>query len=284
MTRTVDLPANPEAAQREAVLLAGNLGRDEASEIAAQLRHAAPPRPRDERSPRPTAPIDDTLADDREAARKAAELQATLDYYAAQDRRARTAFAWACAGIGVGLAGVIVAEPFVDRGGANFSSDVSTALAVAALPGASMVGTAVILALNETPLERLAEYDRQGGGAQATAGAWARWAAHERSARRLGGVALIVSGSLEMALGALVALDSQSGLDPSTRTLEGTALGGVGAAFTLWGIAQLTSAGPTETALHAFERAHGIPLWGLAEHIGIAPAPGGAAASFRATF
>ncbi len=94
--RRVDLPADSGAIAREAVLLAGNLARDEASELVAQLR-----RPRSVQEPAPAMSPEDQA----EAARDD-RLRRVLAGYARRDRALRLGVSWSVIAASVATAGV----------------------------------------------------------------------------------------------------------------------------------------------------------------------------------
>ncbi|MGH7436645.1 MAG: hypothetical protein ACRENE_13310 [Polyangiaceae bacterium] len=285
-TRTVDLPADPEAAQRAAVVLAGNLGRDEASELAAQLRKAPAPAVK----PAETAPafVDVAPPDEaeqREAEKNAHDLQAALDYAARQDHRLRVAAGWTTvAGAAVAL-GAILATPAVNN---QSYANIGTYWAATGLVNIPVAAMALfggfIPLLAPTPLERLADSSRQGIGPQETAERWIRSAALEHSARRVGGWFLLAGGCLELAVGIATAMAQDPHIDSGVRVQLAAEGIGAGVLFTGMGVVFLANDGPTETALHAYERAHGIPLWKLAEHVAVAPTSGGAVGSLSFRF
>jgi hypothetical protein len=284
-SRTVDLPADPEAAQRAAVLLAGNLGRDEASELAAQLRRAPAPAAK----PAAAAPAFVDVAPDeaaqREAEKNAHDLQAALDYAAGQDHRLRVAVGWtAVAGAAVAV-GAMIATPLVNHQTENNVSAYWTATGLVNIPvGAMLLFGGFIPLLNPTPLERLADFGRESGDAKDIADRWIKAAALEHSGRRVGAWIFLAGGCLELAIGIATAMVQDPHVDNGTRVELAAEAIGAGALFTATGVVYLANDGPTETALHAYERAHGIPFWKLAEHVAIAPTSGGAMGSLSFRF
>lgn len=94
LVRRVDLPGDAEATLRAAVLLAGNLARDEATEIVAELRKPKPPAAGSSpaappASPTPPAPALSASASDEQELALSEYLGRLLGYYAARDRRVR---------------------------------------------------------------------------------------------------------------------------------------------------------------------------------------------------
>ena len=288
--RTVDLPGDPEAAQRAAVVLAGNLGRDEASELAAQLRRT----PGDVRSP-PTTPstappapktkgaAGEATAEQENLERNARDMQGALDYAAAKDRGLRTALVVTTVSLLAVGAGAIVATPWL-RGGQPTTSSIGDGFAASVAPFSVAIAGALYPSAVGGGLGDAADAARRSEDATTTAGIWVRRAAAEHSSRRVGGVILLVGGVLELGLGLFAAMVRDPSWDDSARTYQAGSAITSGAFFTLLGVAFRASDGPVEDALHSYERAHGIPLWKLADHVALAPIPGGGSAGFRTSF
>ena len=105
ITRSIDLPGDPAATARAAVLLAGNLARDEAGELVAALRKEKPPADAASATgPASVEPVDDETG-------KLARLGATLEFHAHNGHSLRLAIEWtmllagiATEGVGLGLA------------------------------------------------------------------------------------------------------------------------------------------------------------------------------------
>jgi hypothetical protein len=282
--RTVDLPTDPEAAQRAAVALAGNLGRDEASELAAQLRKTPTVPPAEHPEPALPKAQDPAAAQEREDEANGRDLQTALAYAAAQDRRLRSALALTLGAFTVVAVGAALASPAVNH--QPFNGDAfATAVSIGALPGASIACTAFMLTMVGGGLDQVIDESRRNGGDPTkTAEAWLRVAARERSLRKVGGAILIVAGVIDVALGTFLAMDQTPQVDCGLRTADAATGLGSGAFFTILGVIFQASDGPAESALHGYEQAHRIPLWGLAQHVALAPTPGGASATFSATF
>jgi hypothetical protein len=288
-TRTVDLPADAEAAQKAAVVLAGNLGRDEASELAAQLRKQPTTTPEPQEAAASTTASGDQRTDAPDRSdwdRNARDLQAALDYYAAQDHRERMALGWAAVGAGTVVAATTLAAPWIlgPSSSGPSQTDLFTYVGVLAIPAAAFAVTAAIPLLNPTQLERLAAYERKGAGAEDTARTWGAWAESEHANRGAAGVVGLVFGAIYFGLGAVLALDSKLAIDSNSRAIYSGGSFLLGAVFVLAGTENLAREGPLESALHAYERGHGIPLWKLAEHVAVAPTSGGAVGSFAFRF
>ena len=271
--RTVDLPGDPEATQRTIVALAGNLARNEGSELAAELRHgqasiAAPPPPR--AGARDEAEIDPVA------------LQTALDYYAEQDRHLRHALGWTALAVGatgMGLGYVIARNSPLGEGAAS-----SDGILVGSV-GTGFVAAGLVSLLVTSKLEDLAASDRQGAGAAQTTEAWVRAARWEHSARQTMGTVMVVGAGLAVAYSGFVAADDRWIVDPNARANTVVTFLAAGALYGFLSVAALATDGPTEAALHAYETSHGIPRWQLGvDDLAIAPTRGGAAATVRMTF
>jgi hypothetical protein len=106
LVRSVDLPGDAEATLRVAVLLAGNLARDEATEIVAELRKpkaAAPATVPVASAPVPSA---QPPSSDAEELARSERLRRLLAAYAVRDRHTRLALAWSVLAVGVAVDGV----------------------------------------------------------------------------------------------------------------------------------------------------------------------------------
>jgi hypothetical protein len=130
-----------------------NLARDEASELADELRGQHPSAPTPAPKPPPQAEDDeDALALKRERS-DTARLQATLDYYAQRDLGSRRAVGWAFMGAGaLGLG----ASAYV-----GLQSKDTTWFPIG-VAGASLAAGGLISLLATSPFEDLAAYGREG--------------------------------------------------------------------------------------------------------------------------
>jgi hypothetical protein len=282
VTRELNLPDDPQATTRAAVVLAGNLARDEAGELAAELRKkrgdpalAAPP------PTGPAAPVAGSADADREARTRDARLLATLDYDAASAKRTRLAAGFTFAILG-GIAAGTGFGMKLESGVASHGDVVeSTGLACAAL--------GVVTLLIRNPLERLAAADRNGAGALATEDAWGRAADTERSARIGYGVALVTFGAIGFGIGVFNAFDGAIfPHDFDTRAEFADGLIAVGGIYAAVGVITLATDGPVESALRSYEAASGRKLApagdALLEHLHVTPTRGGASAAFSFRF
>jgi hypothetical protein len=277
VTREMDLPDDPQTATRAAVVLAGNLARDEAGELAAELRKKRSDAAR--AAPPPMAPA--AAADDREATARDARLLATLEYYAGSWKRTRLA-----AGVTFAiLGGIAVGTGY----GMSLGNGIASHGDVVESTGSAFAALGVVTLLIRNPLERLAAADRNGAGAAATEDAWVRAADTEHSARLGYGIALVTVGAIAFGVGVFNAFDGvffPHDFDSRGEfTEELMATGGVCAAV---GVISLATEGPVEGALRSYEAASGRTLTpageALLDHLHVAPTRGGASAAFSFRF
>jgi hypothetical protein len=194
--RTVDLPGDPAAALRAVVVLAGNLARDEGTELAAELRHAQPASPAP--APAGSARKAEEMARDDEAQLEAIRLQATLDYYARQDRSGRLAASWTALGLGAVGIGTGLAITNVNRYTTPYDPTGALILTV----GGALAVDSLIGFTTSSRLEDLAAYNRHGGGETSTEEAWVRAASSEHSRRHTLGILNVILGSAAIGFGA----------------------------------------------------------------------------------
>lgn len=277
-TRRVPLPVDGASARNAAVMLAGNLARDEASELAAELRKQPSGV-----QPKVPAKVPDRESDElTQRAVAAARLQATLDYHAKREGHART-FAWTVVFVGGGAAGAL--SPLSPGFDTPLAGVVSGMASVAPLGVVFGAGAMTLFAGNG--FEKLAADHRKGAEAALTEDNWKSFAQAERSLRRASGIMEL--GFSALALGAgTVAL-----VEPSMFTSESKSHQFAGVMFGfavgegLIGIYLLTTEGSVEGALHAYEQSTGRvvpPKQTWLKHFDVGFAPGGATATFSMTF
>jgi hypothetical protein len=282
VTRTVEVPADPPAIERAAVILASNLARSEGSQIAADLRAqraAALPADAQATPGANAAPVGPGRDDAERAAVQRVEadrLQRTLDYLAEREKGSRLAFAWTALGVGAAEigAGAYISTLHPTDG---WSWYVPSAI------GAALVIGGGLTFLEDSPFERLAAYDRAGGGMERTEETWARWAHGQQTRRRVGGILLVAVGSLCLGLSVW---DYASNLS-STSHFSTDYLAVVSTIDILLGAYVLATDSPFEAALHEYERTSGKVLFqdaGALGHLRLGFVPGGASAGFRGTF
>ena len=277
--RRVELPGTAEAIAREAVLLAGNLARDEASELVVALRKsraAAAPAP--ERAPAAQPSPEDAaeIATDE-------RLRQVLAGHARSDRALRLAVSWAALGLGTAA---VAAGVYVDTrpGGTAGALLVSTGLPFA-------IGGGVLLvrpSLFPSPFEEMsAHYQARLAAGQPmpwlrdeVEQAWRRRADGEHRAR-LGAAAACVG--LGLAWGAINAFVYPT--FPNSDKTELVAVGiGVASLGIVAGVVLLTTEGSIESRLHRYERGLGHPVELTDVGLRLLPVRGGLAAGVGARF
>jgi hypothetical protein len=275
ITRRIDLPDDPASIERDAVLLAGNLARDEAGDLVAQLRQrpspeaAAPPRASEE------ARKEKEDKDEQEDARELDRLGQTLEADVRATHGPREWIAWTAFGLGMGAVGAGVAIGLVGHGGdaATYfilGGNVSL-IAYPVLLGGNFDNLLTYYASERTRLPpALAREDVEQ--------AWARTARSEHRLRRL-------LGSLYTGLGSLVLAGAVAEFVVARHQASASDVGPwagfavIGAANTTLGVYELVTVGPLESALRAYQASSGRPLGqgaglDLAPHVGAVPGGG----------
>jgi hypothetical protein len=282
LTRTVDLPQDPGAIERAAVILAGNLARDEASELAASLRAQRPAAGAAAEAPKAAEPLPPSHAEGWDQATpepadrlEADRLQRTLDYLAEREHRTRLALAWTA--LAVGAAGIgAEAYLFSQPTGNRWPLPVTGSISVGFFLGGFFTF------FEQTPFETLAAYKREGGPVGVTEETWARWASSEHRRRLVGGVVGLVASGAGVAL---AVWDYAGGFSSDHTT--GDFIAALSAVEILISAYVLTTDGPVESALHTYERSTGKVLSLDAAslgHLRLGVVPGGATAGFAARF
>jgi hypothetical protein len=268
LVRLVDLPTDRDATTRVVALLAGNLGRDEADELAASLRREAPPP-----SARPSVDDRELVANDR--------LRGLLVGYARQDRAIRHAWGWSLVGGAIAAGGVSIYLRL--RGGeATQVAPQFEGMAVAlGLYGGLYVAI-------PSAFEKMSEeYDFPAVDARSTGlreqleNRW-KLEAGKAHSRRVGlGLAALILGA---AAGALdVWLFSQEPRSTAT-TISGVADAAATAGVIGAGVVLLTTESHVESRLHQYERGLDHPIELSDVGLRLAPAPGGVEAAISGRF
>ena len=273
------LPLTGDAeAQRDAVVsIAGNLARDEASELVAELRRpkakAKPVTSLDSRSDTEEAR---ELAK-REAEQETARMQATLEYYASNDRSSRHGTGAALMAVSVGVIGASI---YIG----SKAHDELTWVAVGAA-SASVTGAAVITFFSTTRLEDLSAYGRQPGARPYLAREWKNAANQEHASRKTAVVVLLAAAALPIGLGVASLADTREG---NYRYAYGSWLMATGAIEIVSAGYMASTEGPVESALHAYQRSTGQralhSVRAFHPNIGFAAAPGGVFGNFSMVF
>ena len=104
IVRRIDRPGDADATLRAAVLLAGNLARDEASELAEMLRRKGPAAEAPAASAAdPELESDADFPRDPESERDLERMGQTLAWYTSHKRTLRETFAWTATGVGFAM-------------------------------------------------------------------------------------------------------------------------------------------------------------------------------------
>jgi hypothetical protein len=266
IVRRVDLPADPEAIARAAVLLAGNIARDEAADLVAQLRKPEPVAA--------TPPPDEELA-------RSDRLRRLLAGYAAADRHSRLWTWWPVLGAGIAVSGTGLYMSL--RGDHDLA------------PGLTSLGGDIILvgalSLRRDTFEKLSTYYEANAPTTGAPEPWLRegveqqWKRDARdaaSSRVKWGIVCVVLGTLDV--GFFVPFWA---LNPNVSTEDkiGNAIALAGGATVLGvGLLKLTTETAVESRLRDYERGlgHAIQLEDVS--LRIAPVSGGLTAGMGGRF
>jgi hypothetical protein len=252
LVRRVDLPSSTQATERTAVLLAGNLARDEAGELATELRkskttpQAAPP-------PAPeAAPVED---------QKAIHDLNWLGVVLAHETRASLPREIAADTMLGATLGMVAASSYWTFGGAANSGWYNAGYWHLYGAGTVLAMSSLLVLVRRGDFSELNEYyARERASAHSTAvvleeveQAWLRSARAERKRRRVIGWFETVGGGLLVA-GSVTTLVINSQQAQGFPATPFAVFGVVGAAGLALGIHLVSSDGPLESALHAYER------------------------------
>jgi hypothetical protein len=278
ITRTVEVPADPRAIERAAVILAGNLARNEESQLAADLRaqHASPAAATSAGAPpdRATSGAYGAGWDEQRVAED--RLQRTLNYLADRERNGRVAIASACLGLG---AAAIGASAYLSTWESSNNPG---------WPALGTLGVALVIGgglgfLSDHPLGSLADYHREGAGMVRTEQLWAHFARRERTRRTVGGVLMLALGGL----GFGTAVWDYAATTPGANHDWANAIGALATIEVVAGVYELATDGPVESGLREYERSTGKMLYedaAVLGHLRLGAVRGGATAGFGATF
>lgn len=270
ITREVPLPDDAAATSRAAVVLAGNLARDEASELAGELRKRAP------KPPPPPAKTPD--AGEAPSPRDDSKLDLVLAYNAEQARAGRRAFGWSALALGVTTAGTgiyLTARGSHEPGGSlGAIATVSLITGIVSLTSTSELESLWILRQNGTP----------GDTVEAR---WAKLAESEHRTRHNASVVAVLLGSVALTFGVIQTVYAATASSPSdfTKVTGPLSIFG-GAVYLIGGAYGLATDGPMESSLRLYERAVGreVAPEALASRFRLAIVPGGAVAGFGGAF
>ena len=289
VVRSVALPEDPARAEVAAVFLAGNLARDEASELLGGLRKpAAAPDADPPTAPAPAAIPEAELLDREELRRLRLTLQSNID---ATKRRTRAvmigAAAFSAVTLPVGIALLADARSPSANGAGNFLFWMGTAGLGATL--GTLLETSLHPRFGKTPDEQLRdklnaiEVD---GGPPADVleridDAWRAQAAEARSSRHHGAVFALVLGTL--AMGGAAAIELGKSRDSDNHSFS-SFLYVVGALDVGLGIYGLLVESPFEESYATWHAARRPAPASVRPSLGFAPLPGGGAFSAGFTF
>jgi hypothetical protein len=280
LVRHVPLPADAQSEARAVVVLAGNLGRDEAGELTAQIRNSAPPPP----APAQPAVDPEKITNERDERL----LMRMLADDARRDRTARiaTSLTFIAAGAAAITVGSIEARGPGESRIAPLLTPLGLPLILVGVFGLPFVDTDVGIT-RRSRLERLSDYyplDSETGRPWARSQVEQMWKQAATDARRERSrivPPLVAVGVLETGLGAflLATVDRHDTLEASVD-VSSIALG---AGIVVGAI--VASPGETDTGrrLHEYERAVGRPIVQDVE-VGMGPAPSGAAVNVTGRF
>ncbi len=269
--RSVPLPAEPEAARREAVLVAGNLARDEGAELARELRK------KKQLEDASHAPVEATTPRAAHSERTARDMLEELDK---QQRSLMNATLWGALGASAVGAGVGTAV-YV-----NGDSRTGGSLLLFSGVLAADVGFNFLLA-PASPYKEL--IDRSALNSFDLEAEWARAADDERASRRTRALASFVAAGLSAGVGTWALLAEKTW--GANRTTYGAVFLAFGGILGVGGVYFATNDGPLEGALHVYEKATGFkpaapaaPVANAAPRLQLAPVPGGAMAGLSGIF
>ena len=206
-------------------------------------------------------------------------MQATLEFYARNDRNSRHAAGWAAlatGALGVGAGAYIASQSKQDL------------WLLAGVEGVVIMGVGGVSLLSPTAFEDIAEYGRKAVASPgATEQVWLNAAHAERHRRKVAGVFALTGGVLSAGFATFLLLDSHSSNSDATRygqALVFMALGGIDG---IGGAYALATEGPVESGLHAYERSSGRVLDGAqasAPKLQLGMTPSGFMAGLSGTF
>lgn len=274
VSRTVELPDDPARAESAAVFLAGNVARDEASDLVpAPSKPAAP-------APKPTAPSTPAFdPDERDLAQMRAFInQSASDEHAARMRAAAASFA----------VGAAVLAPTIYFYAADDPSDAARLFRVygAFASGALLLGGVLELTIESAahePLARKLEAEIARGAKPVAVVSivekdWERRAELARAARQTAGWIGLVSGGVLVGLATGMTLAA----GPHDDALAWTGASYVLGTLSIFAaIGNLSLESPVESSYRAWRTLKPAPP---SFAFGAAPAPGGGMASFALRF
>lgn len=294
IARRVPLPRERSVVEDSVVLLAGNLARDEADELAASMRR--------KRSPAGEGASRGSSVQNNGASTKSADevdhLRRVLEGDAERDRNADRVFGWTAVGLAVAATAASAAIETAGNDEVAFASGPSAPAFVFRAPsyGAGILGAVGALGMGfgvgalfvPSQYETLLKFDAQHGSREATEEEWRRMAQEERSRRTTSGVVSLAFAGVAAGIGTLLVADQALVSNVRSRAFGQSTSFTVAAATGILGGYLLATDGPLESGLHAYQettgrgdpsapspsRAEGAPRASAISSIGFAAVPG----------
>jgi hypothetical protein len=245
--RTIDLPPDRVLAERAAVILASNLARDEASQLAADLKREKPAPPTTD--PSPTK--EDVDPDDEEAAR----LGKALAVEAQRARGWNSAADWVLgAGFGAGAAGA--AMTFLGLTGQTTSADLVWVLygtSVAFLPLSGLLRQGDFDELSVRFATERANGSSSGAIVEDVERIWQWRARNERNRRKVAGWLGVIAGGGLVVAGSWFYFQSTQTPETSFFSPAFIAFGAAGLLDLAAGIAFVALPSPMESAWRSYK-------------------------------
>ena len=267
--RSIPVATDPGRAEIDAAYLAGNLARDEASELTPPS--AAPP------APPPSKPY--ASADDHRYAQMRAYVNSLSDD--ARSTSLRSGALLTSAGVLLTVPGIYVTA----KGDLDEPSEGGLAIASFVTGGLFIVLGVTAMVVKNDPYEPLAKSVREQDAKKASSDdalaavetTWKEQIASEQSARRTSAILSFVLGGLALGGGGILLATGEAS-SPGWMTY----VAATGAVNILGGVASLIVEGPMERAHRQWENVSNASLPKVG--FGIAPTAGGGSAAFSLRF
>lgn len=247
VTRTVDLPDDIAATTRAAVLLAGNLARDEAGELAAALRRSKESKEMHSSEQSPEAPTDD---DERG---KLDRLGASLEAHARHGHGVQAVW-WSMMGLSIAAGGVGL--------GLSVSGHTNAAAILEVNSTSALLLSNFFVSGNFDELVKYYKYERDHSELPDLAradieAAWQRSARKEHRIRKIVGWMETVVGGVGLAVPALLVASAKAPLEQAPPlSIFAWWLASDAAALAV-GVSFVATDGPVESGLHGYEASAG---------------------------
>jgi hypothetical protein len=280
LVRRVALPVDAQGRARAVIALAGNLGRDEAADLAAEIRRSRPP------APAPALPASDPEKESSE--RDEVTLMRMLAVDARRDRNARLATSWTLIALGAGAmaTGALQSSRSAEQRAVSLITPLGLPLVLVGIFGYPFVDLNVGLT-RRSRLERLSAYyppDSETGRPWARSQVeqmWKKEAIDARREREGTLLPLVGFGLMEAGLGAFFLAEGD--VHDTVRASIDIAALSLGVGVSVWGIWESQGETPTESRLRDYEHSVGRPIV-QDVGLGVAPAPSGATVNLTGRF